>query len=54
MFSLQFEDDDDYFMPEEDDGRVADIAEAPAAGLKAARVAAKAVSSPSSSKDETA
>ncbi|GIL74934.1 hypothetical protein Vretimale_2559 [Volvox reticuliferus] len=40
----QFEDDDDYFMPEDDGDGVADIAEAPAAGLKAARVRAAPVS----------
>ncbi|GLI69558.1 hypothetical protein VaNZ11_014194 [Volvox africanus] len=39
----QFEDDDDYFTPEEDGEGVADIAEAPTAGLKAARVRATPV-----------
>ncbi|GLC37046.1 hypothetical protein PLESTB_001397400 [Pleodorina starrii] len=43
QYHYEFEDDDDYFLPEEDDGRVADIAEAPAAGLKAARVVAQPV-----------
>ncbi|GIL48021.1 hypothetical protein Vafri_4737 [Volvox africanus] len=44
-YHYEFEDDDDYFTPEEDGDGVADIAEAPAAGLKAARVRATPVPS---------
>lgn len=39
----QCEDPDDYFYPEEDDGHVAAVAEAPAAGMMAAAVRADAV-----------
>ncbi|KAG2436779.1 hypothetical protein HXX76_006303 [Chlamydomonas incerta] len=42
-YHYEDEDPDDYFLPEEDDGRVADIAEAPAAGLAAVRVSAETV-----------
>ncbi|KAG2444079.1 hypothetical protein HYH02_009021 [Chlamydomonas schloesseri] len=44
-YHYEYEDPDDYFLPEEDDGRVAEIAEAPAAGLAAVRVSAETVSS---------
>ncbi|KXZ43460.1 hypothetical protein GPECTOR_89g480 [Gonium pectorale] len=40
-YDYEYEDDDDYFTPEEDDdSRATDIAEAPTAGLKAVRIAA--------------
>ncbi|PNH01930.1 hypothetical protein TSOC_012134, partial [Tetrabaena socialis] len=43
QYDYEFEDEDDYFFAEEDDDKVSEIAEAPAAGLKAVRVAARTV-----------
>lgn len=42
-YHYECEDPDDYFYPEEDDGHVAAVAEAPAAGMMAAAVRADAV-----------
>ncbi|KAG2497586.1 hypothetical protein HYH03_004332 [Edaphochlamys debaryana] len=41
QYHYQFEDPDDYFMPEDDDHRISEIAEAPAAGMASVRVAAR-------------
>eukprot|EP00198_Chlamydomonas_reinhardtii_P004043 XP_001693379.1 chloroplast division site determinant [Chlamydomonas reinhardtii] len=52
-YHYEDEDPDDYFLPEEDNDRVADIAEAPAAGLAAVRVSAETVASAAAGGVET-